>query len=110
MSDNIRLRSVVGEFLEHSRIYKFGAGVDDAVYYMGSADMMPRNLDSRVEALIPVTDIRLKRRMQEIFDAGFEDDALAWTLTADTWSKVPVVTGTSVHARLKEAALKRASD
>ncbi|NNF68169.1 MAG: RNA degradosome polyphosphate kinase, partial [Acidimicrobiia bacterium] len=103
-------RSVVGEFLEHSRIYKFGAGVEEAVYYMGSADMMPRNLDGRVESLTPVTDPRLKHRVQEILDAGFEDDALSWTLTDDTWSKVPVVTGTSVHARLKEAALSRASD
>ncbi|NNK92277.1 MAG: polyphosphate kinase 1 [Acidimicrobiia bacterium] len=110
MSENIRLRSVVGEFLEHSRIYKFGAGVEEAVYYMGSADMMPRNLDGRVESLTPVTDPRLKHRIQEILDAGFEDDALAWTLTDDRWSKVPVVTATSVHARLKEAALSRASD
>ncbi|MBT8211643.1 MAG: polyphosphate kinase 1 [Acidimicrobiia bacterium] len=108
MSDNIRLRSVVGEFLEHSRVYKFGAGVEDAVYYTGSADMMPRNLDGRVEALIPITDNRLKHRVQEILDAGFEDDALAWTLTDDEWSKIPVALGTSVHVRLKEAALGRA--
>jgi len=108
MSDNIRLRSVVGEFLEHSRIYKFGRGVDDAVYYMGSADMMPRNLDARVEALTPVTDVRMKGRLQEVLDAGFEDDVLAWSLVDDSWSKIPVTTGTSVHSRLKEAAITRA--
>ena len=108
MSDTIRLRSVVGEFLEHSRIYKFGTGVDDAVYYIGSADMMQRNLNNRVEALTPITDVRLKHRIEEVLRAGFDDDALAWELHDDSWTKTPVTTGRSAHATLKEAALGRA--
>lgn len=108
MSDTIRLRSVVGEFLEHSRIYKFGTGVEDAVYYIGSADMMQRNLNNRVEALTPITDVRLKHRIEEVLRAGFEDDALAWELRDDSWAKIPVSTGRSAHATLKEAALGRA--
>ena len=66
LSDNITVRSLVGRFLEHSRIYRFGHAGADAVYYIGSADLMQRNLDGRVEALVPVIDLRLKERLEEV--------------------------------------------
>ncbi|HEX3621757.1 MAG TPA: RNA degradosome polyphosphate kinase, partial [Acidimicrobiales bacterium] len=65
LSDNIRVRSIVGRFLEHSRILAFGAR-DRRRYFIGSADLMPRNLDRRVEAMTPVDDPDLQARLQEI--------------------------------------------
>ena len=64
ISENIRVRSVVGRFLEHSRIYYFGNKGDDVVY-LGSADMMPRNLDRRVEVLFPIEDPEMGRHVRE---------------------------------------------
>ncbi|MDQ3782320.1 MAG: polyphosphate kinase, partial [Actinomycetota bacterium] len=107
LSPTIRVRSIVGRFLEHSRIYRFGDPGDDAVYYLGSADMMTRNLDKRVEALVPVTDSRLKARLEEVLQVLMDDDALAWSLSAETWSKVPPVTGLDAHAALQRLALDR---
>ena len=83
LSDNIRVRSIVGRFLEHSRIYRFGADADTAEYLIGSADLMPRNLDHRVEALVPVTDPRLRARLDEMLELDLADDMLAWELAAD---------------------------
>ncbi len=107
LSPTIRVRSIVGRFLEHSRIYRFGHPVDEAVYYMGSADLLTRNLDSRVETLFPVTDTRLKARLEQIIGASMDDDLLAWRLDDDTWSKVPVTLGIDAQARLQELALER---
>jgi len=107
LSPTIRARSIVGRFLEHSRIYRFGHPDDGAVYYLGSADMMTRNLDKRVEALVPVTDPRLKGRLEEILQVLMEDDALAWSLSGETWTKVPTVTGLDAHAALQRLALDR---
>jgi polyphosphate kinase len=92
LSENIRVRSIVGRYLEHSRIYEFanGNGTGEAVYYIGSADWMPRNLDRRVEALTPVDDPALQPRLCEVLDVNLEDDVLAWVLGADgVWQKVP---------------------
>ncbi len=107
-SDNITVRSIVGKFLEHSRIYRFGQAGDEGVYYIGSADMMPRNLNGRVEDLVPVTDPRLKRRLQQILDVELADDALAWEMTADGWRKVPVTEGIDAHETLQQLAIERA--
>ncbi|MET0420486.1 MAG: polyphosphate kinase 1, partial [Acidimicrobiia bacterium] len=89
LSDTIRVRSIVGEFLEHSRVYRFGADPVDAEYLIGSADLMPRNLDRRVEAIVPVVDPKLRARLAEMLDVALADDVLAWNLGPDgTWAKV----------------------
>jgi polyphosphate kinase len=108
LSDTIRVRSIVGRFLEHSRVYRFGADPRTAEYLIGSADLMPRNLDHRVEALAPVTDPRLKARLEEILAINLADDVLAWELNGDgTWSKLAALEGISAHRRLQEAAVAR---
>jgi polyphosphate kinase len=109
VSETIRVRSIVGRFLEHSRVYRFGADPAEAEYLIGSADLMPRNLDRRVEALAPVDDPRLRARLAEVLDANLADDTLSWELGADaTWRKVPTVAGESTQRRLQELALARA--
>src|ERR1700674_4651519 len=79
LSERIRVRSIVGQFLEHSRIFSFGNG-GRPEYYLGSSDLMPRNLDRRVEAVVPVSDPRLCQRLQQILDVSLADDMLAWDL------------------------------
>ena len=89
LSETISVRSVVGRYLEHSRIYYFGNanGAGRPVYLIGSADLMPRNLNSRVEALVPVHDPRLQARLQRILDTSLAEQARAWTLHPDgSWS------------------------
>jgi polyphosphate kinase len=110
MSDRIRVRSIVGRYLEHSRIFRFGVPADSAEYYIGSADLMPRNLDRRVEAVVPVTDAGLVARLDEILDVELADDSLAWSLDRDgMWSAVPRVQGLDSQVRLHELALRRAA-
>jgi len=109
LSDTIRVRSIVGRFLEHSRVYRFGADPETAEYLIGSADLMPRNLDHRVESLTPVTDPRLRARLAEMLDLNLADDVLAWELGADgSWTKVPTTAGISTHRALQELAVARA--
>src|SRR5260370_33097657 len=87
LSERIRVRSLVGGFLEHSRIFRFGTG-SDADYLIGSADLMPRNLDRRVEALGPVHSPPLRARLAEILDVNLAADVLSWVLAADgEWPK-----------------------
>jgi len=106
------VRSVLGRYLEHSRIYAFGNGRDTPVrYYIGSADMMPRNLDRRVEVVTPVEDPDLADRLQQILDVNLADDTQAWQLHSDgRWTRLPghhPETGT--HTRLHALSLERAS-
>jgi polyphosphate kinase len=109
MSENIRVRSIIGRYLEHSRIYSFGSPGIDAEYLIGSADWMPRNLDRRVEALCAVTEPALKDRLEEILQVDLVDDILAWDLHADgTWHKLETVVGIETHLRLRELAEARA--
>jgi len=109
MSENITVRSVLGRYLEHSRIYHFAHGRDGApVYYIGSADLMPRNLDRRVEALVPIEDPALQQRLHEILDVNLSDDRLAWAMGPDTmWTRVEGSTGSDAHRRLESLALER---
>ena len=83
VSDRIRARSIVGRFLEHSRIFYFANGGDEQVY-LGSADWMPRNLYERVEVLFPVRDPGMKFRLRyEILEAYLADNAKARLLRSD---------------------------
>ena len=107
MSERIRVRSIVGRYLEHSRIFRFGSDERGAHYYIGSADLMPRNLDRRVECVAPVTDPKLTERLAEILDASLADDVLAWELTPDGWRKVRTKVGVNTHQRLSELAEAR---
>ncbi len=108
LSETITVRSIVGRFLEHSRIYRFGTPGDGAEYYIGSADMMQRNLSGRVETLAPVRDERLQERVEEILDVLLADDELAWELEPDgSWRKCPTVEGVNAHVRLQELAVER---
>jgi len=80
VSDHIRVRSIVGRFLEHSRVYYFANGGDEEIY-MGSADWMPRNLYERVEVLVPLRDEVLRERVRrEILDAYLADNRKARVL------------------------------
>jgi polyphosphate kinase len=108
LSERIRVRSIIGRFLEHSRIFSFGnAGQPE--YYLGSSDLMPRNLDRRVEAVVPVTDTKLCGRLSEIFEILLADDVLAWELCSDgTWQRVPTIHGLNAHKRFQELALESA--
>jgi polyphosphate kinase len=111
LSDTIRVRSIVGRFLEHSRVYRFGEPGADARYFISSADLMPRNLDRRVEAAVPVDDPELRGRLDEILQVTFADDVLSWELRADGgWSKVPTVHGLDAQETLMGLAAARARE
>jgi polyphosphate kinase len=87
LSENIRVRSVLGRFLEHSRAFVFQAGKKSS-YLIGSADLMPRNLDHRLEILAPVDDPAVQGRLKGAFDVLLADNALAWDLDADgNWTR-----------------------
>ena len=112
LSERIRVRSGIGRYLEHSRIYRFanGSGPGEPVAFIGAADLMPRNLDRRIEALVPVTDPSLARRVDELLEVELADDTLAWTLGADgTWTPVPQGRTVDPPLRFQELALARAS-
>ncbi|MEX2659736.1 MAG: RNA degradosome polyphosphate kinase [Acidimicrobiales bacterium] len=111
LSERIRVRSIVGRFLEHSRIFHFanGRGPGKPGYWFGSADLMPRNLDRRVEAVIPLDQPHLQTRLQQVLDVNLADDELAWELLPDgSWRKVPTTVGVSSHVALARLAKERA--
>ncbi|MFF5293479.1 RNA degradosome polyphosphate kinase [Paractinoplanes globisporus] len=106
LSDNIRVRSIVGRFLEHSRVFRFGPG-DDAEYWIGSADLMHRNLDRRVEALVRVTQPSAQRDLRNVLELSMSDESEGWDLDGDgTWHRRPF--GPSdPHMHLQESLLRR---
>ncbi len=110
LSERIRVRSIVGRYLEHSRIFRFanGTAVGDPAYYIGSADLMPRNLDRRVEALTPIDDPALRARLDEVLEVNLADDTLTWHLHPDgSWHRVPRGGVIEAHRRLAELAISR---
>ena len=110
MSDNITVRSIVGRYLEHSRVFRFGARGRERTYLMGSADLMPRNLDRRVEAVVPVEDPDLQFRIDEILEVLLADDSLAWRLGPGIdWKRVPSEIGVDAHITLRALAEARAA-
>ena len=111
LSENITVRSILGRYLEHSRIYRFGRPSRGFEYYLGSADMMPRNLNRRVEALAPVADPNLQSRLEQILDLCRADDHLSWELLADgSYTRRAFKNDVDVHKSLHALARKRALD
>ena len=111
LSERIRVRSVVGRYLEHSRLYHFanGDGPGRAATYIGSADLMTRNLDWRVEVLVRVSAPAVVGRVLEVAEIALADDRLAWTLDGDgTWTRRRGPAGADTHVRLQQIALARA--
>jgi polyphosphate kinase len=95
-TEGIRVRSIIGRFLEHSRIFHFAAGQDEPVqgeFYIGSADWMFRNLSKRVEVVTPITSIGGKARLWEILDICLRDRRQAWQLESD--GVQPIASGRS---------------
>lgn len=110
LSETISVRSIVGRYLEHSRIYRFGRDPLAAQYFVGSADLMHRNLDQRVEVVAPVLPDQLRMRLAEILDVCLGDQALAWQLNPDgSWSRLRGAPRTSTQERLQELAAGRSS-
>jgi polyphosphate kinase len=90
VSETIKVRSVLGRFLEHSRIYAFGMGDDEADggVYIGSADLMHRNLDRRVELLVRVGDPGHQAELRGLIDMAMDDTTSSWWLGSDaTWTR-----------------------
>jgi len=109
LSENIRVRSVVGEFLEHSRIFSFGRedGPHGRRVYIGSSDLMERNLDRRIEATTPVSDPKLAQQLVDALERTFADDSFSWVLGPDQrWRRLEAITGRSVQGELKALAVE----
>jgi polyphosphate kinase len=110
ISDRIRVRSIIGEFLEHSRIWGFQNG-GSPEWFIGSADLMDRNLDRRVEAVVPVEDSDARARIAEIVDLMLMDDRRSWQLQPNArWVRTETLEGRAgaidTFATLKERALE----
>ena len=102
ISENIRVVSIVGRFLEHSRIYAFRRGEEKTVW-IGSADLMPRNLDTRVELLTPVRNGGLRDELLDTLDRCFADDTHAWELDEDgEWQRRACENGRDVQRELMQ--------
>jgi polyphosphate kinase len=112
LSENVHVRSIIGEFLEHSRIWGFENG-GDAEWYIGSADLMDRNLDRRVEAVVPVEDGEARSRLAAIIELMLADDRRSWQLLPDgSWHRTEELEAregtTDTFEMLKEQAIEAA--
>jgi polyphosphate kinase len=109
LSENITVHSLVGEFLEHSRLFIFGRpGEESFSIYMGSADMMERNLDRRVEVLVPIEATSLQNDVLEAFDVTWRDDCFTWVLGTDRrWRRLQSVNEFSAQSEFKRRATQR---
>jgi polyphosphate kinase len=112
VSENIKVVSIVGRFLEHSRIYAFRRGEQTRVL-VGSADLMPRNLDSRVELVTPVEDGALRAELLDVLERCFADNANAWQLDSEgQWTRLTPANGRrrSVQEEMRERHAARAAE
>ncbi len=108
VSETIKVHSVVGRFLEHSRIYAFHRG-KKSTYYIGSADLMPRNLDTRVELLVPIEQPELRAELDDTLERCMADDTFAWVLGPDgSWTRRHDGTR-RLHGELMERTLAQAA-
>lgn len=105
LSENVHVRSVLGRFLEHSRLFLFEAG-DRSSAYMGSADLMTRNLDHRIEIVVPVEDAPAKAELEAVFDVLLDDDN-AWVLGPDGSWKRPTAHLRPASRRSHEHLMRR---
>jgi polyphosphate kinase len=106
LSEGIRVRSILGRFLEHSRLYSFESGTEK-IYLMGSADLMARNLDHRIEVVVPVEAAHVQKEIEAIFKALLADNVQAWELAGDgTWERVRPDTGDR-HRSAQANAMRR---
>jgi len=95
VSERVRVRSIIGEFLEHSRIWRFENG-GAPEWYIGSADLMDRNLDRRIEAFAPIDDPAARAEIDEILRIMLADDRRSWLLSSDgRWQRTERLTGIS---------------
>jgi polyphosphate kinase len=93
LSERIRVRSILGRFLEHSRLYCFEAG-DERTYLLGSADLMPRNLDHRIEVIVPVEAPHVRAEIETIFRRLLSDNSQAWLMASDgSWQRAQPAAG-----------------
>jgi polyphosphate kinase len=99
LSENVRVVSVIGRFLEHSRLYYFENG-GEPEYFIGSADVMKRNLDERIEVLAPIRAPEHRRQLDELVEGMLADRRQGWRLIDSTWQRDPSVTGPGTHAIL----------
>jgi len=111
-SERIRVRSIVGRYLEHSRIFAFAQGDGTIRYFIGSADLTPSNLDHRVQILCPVEDAGLAARLEEILAVDLADTSSGWALGPDgAWSPIPPAAGglegRSTHREFQHLAGQR---
>jgi polyphosphate kinase len=109
LSANIRVRSIVGRFLEHSRLFAFDAGKRSTTY-VGSADLMPRNLDHRIEVLVPIESVRARQEVHAILDSALADNTNAWMLGSDgSWSRAKPAKADKRHSH-HAAMIRRAAE
>ena len=112
LSENISVKSLVGEFLEHSRVFVFGeVGSESFKVLFGSADMMERNLDRRVEVTVPIQDPALQKEIVENFEISWSDDLYTWVLGTDRrWRRLQPVNNISAQRIFKTRAIQRSRE
>jgi len=111
VSENIHVRSIVGRYLEHSRVYSFEAG-ERVATYIGSADLMQRNLDHRIEVLVPVENARVRSEIHGVLDSALADNVNSWILKpGGEWKRAAATKPEKRHSHhdtMMQRALKRA--
>lgn len=112
LSENIAVKSLVGEFLEHSRVFIFGeVGSENFKVLFGSADMMERNLDRRVEVTVPIQVPALQKEIVENFEISWSDDLYTWVLGTDRrWRRLQPVNNISAQRIFKARAIQRSRE